>query len=118
MFQGLFASVTIAFLAFLFGPRSGERVSLGIGAFFASVASSYINLNQLPDVGVVTLVDMANGLAMATIFLTLLGTLISSRMAITTSESSARIFDRVSLFMFVLGFFAVNVVMALAASIH
>lgn len=118
MFQGLFASVTIAFLAFSFGPRSGERVSLGVGAFFASVASSYINLNQLPDVGVVTLVDMVNGLAMLTIFLTLLGTLISSRMAVATSESSARIFDRVSLFIFVLGFFVVNVVIALSASIH
>ncbi len=118
MFQGLFASVTIALLAFLFGPLSDERVSLGIGAFFASVASSYINLTQLPDVGVVTLIDMANGFAMITIFLTLLGTFISSRMAMRTSESSARVFDRVSLFVFSVGFFAVNVVMALAASIH
>lgn len=118
MFQGLFASVTIAFLAFSFGPRSGERVSLGVGAFFASVASSYINLNQLPDVGIVTLVDMVNGLAMMTIFLTLLGTLISSRMAVATSESSARVFDRASLLIFLLGFFIVNVVIALTASIH
>jgi len=35
-FQSIFASVSIAFLAFMFGSRAGERVSLGIGAFFAS----------------------------------------------------------------------------------
>ena len=70
-FQGLFASVAIAFLAFALGPLSGERVSLGVGAFFASVASGYLNLGSLPDVGLVTMIDMVNGFGMVTIFFTL-----------------------------------------------
>jgi hypothetical protein len=47
----------------------GDRIGLGVGAFFASMASSYISLNELPGVGIRTLTDTVNGLAMVTIFL-------------------------------------------------
>ncbi len=118
MFQGLFASVAIAFLAFILGSSSGERFGLGVGAFFAAVGSSYVNLSELPGVGMVTLIDMANGLAMATIFLTLLGSVLSSRIAKGDSQLAiAQSFDRISLALFVTGFVGVNLVMALLASI-
>ncbi len=118
MFQGLFASVGIAFLAFILGSSSGERFGIGVGAFFASVGSSYVNLGELPGIGMVTLIDMANGLAMVTIFLTLLGSVISSRIAGGASQLAvAQIFDRVSLALFVIGFVSVNAVMALLASV-
>jgi len=117
MFQGLFASVAIAFLAFILGSTSGQRFGLGVGAFFASVGSSYVNLSELPGVGMVTLIDMANGLAMVTIFLTLLGSTLSSRIARGESQLDvAQAFDRISLALFVIGFVSVNVVMALLAS--
>ncbi len=118
MIQGLFASVAIAFLAFILGPSSGERFGLGVGAFFASVGSSYVNLSELPGVGMVTLIDMVNGLAMVTIFLTLLGSVLSSRIARGDSQLvTAQAFDRISLALFVTGFVSVNAVMALLASI-
>ena len=117
MSQGLFASVSIAFLAFLFGPISKERISLGVGAFFASVASSYVNLSELPGTGMVAMVDMENGLAMITIFLTLLGSVISSHLARDTSQlGMTRKFDAITLLVFVVGFFSVNGVMAFSAS--
>lgn len=116
MFQGLFASVAIAFLAFILGPLSGERFGLGVGAFFASVASSYVNLSELPGVGMVTLIDIANGLAMVTIFLTIMGSVLSSRIARSDSQLDiAQNFDRVSLVLFLTGFITVNLVMALLA---
>ena len=118
MFQGLFASVAIAFLAFILGPLSGERFGLGVGAFFASVASSYVNLSELPGVGMVTLIDIANGLAMVTIFLTIMGSVLSSRIARGDSQLAiAQTFDRLSLFLFLSGFITVNLVMALLAAI-
>ncbi len=118
MFQGLFASVAIAFLAFILGSTSGQRFGLGVGAFFAAVGSSYVNLSELPGVGMVTLIDMANGLAMTTIFLTLLGSVLSSRIARGESQLGiAQTFDRISLALFLTGFVSVNVVMALLASI-
>ncbi len=118
MFQGLFASVAIAIVAFLLGPKSSDRISLGIGAFFASVASSYINLSELPGIGLVTLTDIANGLGMITIFLTLFGSIISSRIARDAIQHPIAVkFDFVSLFIFIVGFIAVNVAMALAAAI-
>lgn len=117
MFQGLFASVAISMLAFILGVSAKERYGLGVGAFFASVGSSYINLNHLPGVGVVTLVDMTNGLAMSTIFLTLLCSTISSRIASDgTQLEVAKVFNKVSLLFFVIGFTAVNVAMALLAT--
>lgn len=118
LFQGLFASVAIALLAFVFSPLSSERISLGVGAFFASVASSYVNLSELPGIGMVTLIDMANGLAMVTIFLSIFGSIISSRIAKGEGQlETAERFDRVMLALFVVGFASVNAVMALSAAI-
>lgn len=116
-FQGLFASVAIALLAFVFGPLSGERVNLGVGAFFASVASGYLNLGALPDVGMVTMIDIVNGLGMVTIFLSLLASVISAAMARHAEERPmAVLFDRVSLVVFVAGFVLFNAAAAIAAA--
>lgn len=118
MFQGLFASVAIAIVAFLLGPRSSDRISLGIGAFFASVASSYINMSELPGVGLVTLTDIANGLGMITIFLTLFASIISARISREPSQHAIAVkFDHASLFIFIVGFISVNASMALSAAI-
>jgi len=118
MFQGLFAAVAIAFLAFLLAPTAGDRVGLGVGAFFAAVANSYINLAELPGVGRVTLTDMVNGVGMVTILLTVFGTIISSHLAEAKGKlKTARAFDRISLVVFAVGFIAVNVVIALSAAL-
>ena len=117
MFQGLFAALAIAFLAFIFGPLSGERIALGVGAFFAAVANSYINLSELPGVGFVTLTDMANGIGMVTIFLTLLGSIISQRIANTPNGLNlAHRFDQITLWLFIIGFTSVSATMAMMAS--
>ncbi len=118
MFQGLFAAVAIALLAFLLAPLSGERIGLGVGAFFAAVANSYINLSELPGVGRVTLTDMVNGIGMVTILLTIFATIISSHFAETKGDvKTARAFDRISLVVFALGFIVVNVTIALFAAL-
>jgi len=116
MFQGLFAAVAIAFLAFLLMPTGGERIGLGVGAFFAAVASSYINLAELPGVGRVTLTDMVNGIGMLTIMLTIISTIISSHLAQEKGRmKDALAFDRISLLVFLLGFITVNIVIVISA---
>ena len=118
MFQGLFASVAIAFLAFFFSPESGDRIALGVGAFFASVASSYISLTELPGTGLRTMTDMINGLGMITIFLTLLGTIISMSIVNKYGQTAlANKVDRLSITIFVSGYIIVNAVVALTAFI-
>jgi hypothetical protein len=112
------ASVAIAFLAFWFTPGGGDRIGLGVGAFFASVASSYISLNELPGVGIRTLTDMVNGLAMVTIFLTLLGSILSNYLE--RHEVNRHLvgrMDKVSLFVFVIGFCVINIVIARTATL-
>jgi hypothetical protein len=118
MFQGIFASVAIAFLAFCFTPGGGDRIGLGVGAFFASVASSYISLNGVPGAGIRTLTDMVNGLAMVTIFLTLLGSILSNYLE--RHEVNRHLvgrMDRVSLFVFVIGYCVINIVIVRTASL-
>jgi len=118
MFQGLFASVAIAIVAFSFGPMSSDRVSLGIGAFFASVASSYINLHELPGVGLVTMTDIANGMGMITILLTLMGSIISARIVKDPSQYAIAVkLDHASLIVFLLGYISTNIAIALSASV-
>lgn len=117
MFQGLFAAVSIALLAFLLAPASGDRIGLGVGAFFAAVANSYINLAELPGIGRVTLTDMVNGLGMITILLTVFASIISSHLAETKGDiKTACAFDRISLVVFAVSFIAVNVAIAISAA--
>ena len=118
-FLPIFALAThLLFLAFMLAPTNGDRIGLGVGAFFASVANSYINLQELPGVGLVTLTDMVNGIGMITIMLTLFGTIISSYLAEAKGDvASARIFDHVSLFVFTIGFIAANVMITISAAL-
>lgn len=118
MFLSLFASVAIAFLVFFMKPTDDGRVSLGIGAFFASIASSYVSTTELPGVGILTLCDMINILGMVTIFLTVLCSVAVKHLAVDSNkENMAKIFNKVSFVVFVLGYVISNVIIAQVASL-
>jgi hypothetical protein len=117
MFESLFASVAIALLVFFISPKGDGRIGLGIGAFFAAVASSYVTTNELPGTGILTLSDLVNILGMATIFLSVLCSII----VIKTAENDknlvlAKILDRISLGVFIVGYILANIVIAQVAS--
>lgn len=117
MFESLFASVAIALLVFFMNPRGDGRVGLGIGAFFAAVASSYISTNELPGIGVLTLSDLVNILGMVTIFLSVLSSIVVMKLAEKENQLRlARIFDRISLTIFLAGYIIANAVIAMIAS--
>ncbi|MFW2372653.1 MAG: hypothetical protein ACN4GM_05980 [Gammaproteobacteria bacterium] len=118
MFQPLFASVAIAFLVFFMNPAGEGRVGLGIGAFFAAVASSYVTTTELPGVGILTLSDMVNIMGMVTIFLSVFGSVIVMHIAKDEMQIElARLFDRVSLLVFVAGYGIANILIAQVASL-
>jgi hypothetical protein len=63
------------------------------------------------------LTDVVNGIGMITIMLTLFGTIISSYLAEAKGEvESARVFDNVSLFVFVVCFILTNVMIVFSAA--
>lgn len=118
MFQVLFASVAIALLVFFMNPQGEGRVGLGIGAFFAAVASSYITTTELPGVGIITLSDIVNILGMVTIFLSVLCSIVV--MKITEKGKNyelAKLLDRVSVVIFSIGYVVSNVIIANTASL-
>ncbi len=118
MFESLFASVAIALLVFFMNPQGDGRVSLGIGAFFAAVASSYITSSELPGIGILTLSDLVNILGMVTIFLSVLCSIIVMKIAENEEQLRlAKIFDKLSLVIFLIGYITANVVLAQFASI-
>lgn len=118
MFQALFASVAVALLAFFMNPSIEQRVGLGIGAFFASVASSYVTTTQLPGVGILTFSDIVNILGMTTIFLSVLCSIVAMHFAEGRKHLEiVGLFDRVSLVVMAVGYIGTNIVIARIASL-
>lgn len=116
MFESLFASVAVALLVFFMNPQGDGRVGLGIGAFFAAVASSYVTTTELPGIGILTLSDLINIFGMVTIFLTVLCSIIVMKVAEDeTKLVLAKIFDRLSFMIFLIGYTGANIVIALMA---
>jgi hypothetical protein len=118
MFQPLFASVAIAWLVFFMSPEGEGRVDLGIGAFFASVASSFVTTTELPGVGILTFSDVVNIIGMGTILLSVSCSVIVMHIAKNDRHIDlVKLFDRVSLVVLVAGYVIVNGLIAQIASL-
>jgi len=117
MFQALFASVAVTLLVFFIKPvHVDPRFGLGVGGFFAAVGSNIAISAALPSVDRVTLVNMINGVGLATIFLTLVESTISLYIFDTMGrERLSRFLDYVSLAAILVGYVVVNVALPLAA---
>lgn len=119
MFLGIFASVGICLLAFLINPsHNSPRFGVGVGAFFASIAATYVISRQIPQTSIIGLTDFVTGTSLVTIFLTLL----TSAMSLGIHHQMklpgvSRNFDLAALAVFLVGYAALNVVIANAASL-
>jgi hypothetical protein len=110
--------VAIALLVFFMNPRGDGRVGLGIGAFFAAVASSYVTSSELPGIGILTLSDLVNILGMSTIIFSVLCSIIVMKIAeVEKNLRLAKIFDKLSLVIFLTGYIIANIIVAQAASV-
>ena len=119
VFQGLYAAVAVALLAFFIKPTDVDpRFGLGVGGFFGAIANGYIIASLLPDTGIVSLADKINGLGLAMIFLTLVQSTISLYLYdIRGEEALSRRFDRVSVLILIPGYIILNVLIAWAAAV-
>lgn len=118
MFEGLFAAVAVSLLSFFVRTTTTNRISLGVGAFFASVAATYVASRNLPSIGVLTLTDVITGLAMVTILLVIWHTIIATRLFdLHKDEGMVHRFDMLGFVIFFSCFVATNFALALSASI-
>jgi hypothetical protein len=117
LFQGLFVALACAFVVFCIKPTHVDpRFGLGVGALFAAIANSYIAATMLPETGTLTMIDMVNGIGLATIFLTVVQSTISLYLYDNLGlEALSRLFDRVSLYVFTLGAIALNLIIPITA---
>jgi len=113
LFQGVFAAVGVALIGLCIENES--RYDLGIGAFFAVVAATYVSSTQLPMAGVFSLADCVNGVSLFTVLLTLLHIFIESH--IFEGKTKERWFPRIGLFIFTVGYVGCIWGMSTAASI-
>lgn len=73
----------------------------------------------MPDSGILTLMDMVNGVGAITIFLTLVGSTISLYLYDIRGEVAlSRAFDRVLFVIFAIGFAVINLLIPLAGFAH
>ncbi len=118
MFLGAFASVAIALTAFFIGAElNGPRFSVGIGAFFATIASNYIISRQIPPNSNFGLTDFVSGISLVTVFLILMSSVIAVRLHYAEGGARSAQFDGITLIVFVVGYVVANVVVAGSSSV-
>ncbi len=119
LFQALFASIAIAFVAFFIKPiHVDPRFGLGIGAFFAAVGNNIYIGSVLPYSSQISLASMINAIGLVTIFLTLVQSTISLYVFDTKGrERLSRFFDHVSFAVFLIGYLAINLMLPISAKL-
>jgi hypothetical protein len=120
MFVGIFAAVGFSMLAFFVNPaHTSPRFGIGVGAFFASIASIYVISSQIPLSSEYTLTDYVTVSSVITIFLTLLTSTRSVHIheAWTDGPLWAWRLDRIAQVLFLLCYSIQNAVLAASASL-
>lgn len=118
MFEGLFSAVAVALLSFFIRTTTTNRISLGVGAFFATVAATYVASRNLPNIGILTLTDVITGIAMLTVFLVIWHTIIATRLyELHKQDTMVHRFDMYGFILFVVCFVVTNAALVVAASI-
>jgi len=120
MFVGIFSAVCLSLLAFFVSPaHTSPRFAVGIGAFFASIASIYVISSQIPLSSSYTLTDYVTASSVITIFLTLLTSTFS--VGIYHGWKAGKVWaarlDRPAQLIFAVGYTLLSVSLAVGASL-
>jgi hypothetical protein len=110
IFWSLYLSVLVALLAFHIKPIDLDpRFGLGIGAVFAAMASAFVISSTLPDGNQVTLADKVVMIAIGTIVVSVIQSIVSLRLFQAGKETASARLDRMSFILFTLLYAAVNI---------
>jgi hypothetical protein len=117
LFNVLFFSVVIAFLAFFVKPiHVDPRFGLGTGAVFAVIGNMIAITSEMPHSNQVTLSDMTTAVALGSIVLSLTQSVISLYLYDSLGlERLSAVFDKVSFAVFATGYIALSIVLPVAA---
>lgn len=103
LFLSLFLATLISFLAFAIKPTDLDpRFGLGIGAIFAVAASQYVVASSLPDSNIMTMADALHILSITYIFLSLVESTVSLKLATGSRPELSQKLDRICLVLFIL----------------
>ena len=120
MFVGIFSAVFFALLAFFVSPdHNSPRFSIGVGAFFAGIASIYVISSQIPLSSGYTLTDFVTATSVITVFLTLLTSTVSVGIYHKWRDGPAWAsrLDRSAQIIFVVCYTVLNIALAVSASL-
>jgi hypothetical protein len=113
-FLGLFISVAISFLSFLFKPSETDpRFAVGVASIFGAVSSEIVATGNLPDMPYLTLADKIHLFSLFVIFLSLLQSCLSLRLFHKNRHETATRIDRISLIAFPVCYAAVVVLLTI-----
>ena len=105
LFLSLFLATLISFLAFAIKPTDLDpRFGLGIGSIFAVAASQYVVASSLPDSNIMTMADALHILSITYIFLSLVESTISLKLATGPKPELSQKLDRYAMVIFILSY--------------
>ena len=112
---GVYAAIAIALLSFLMAPEHG-RMTVLVGALFATVINMQVGNSVLGSPEAVSLVDEIHMIAVAYVFVAAVMGVLSWRDYDSGREGRARRRDLVSLFVFGASFLVINAILILLAA--
>jgi hypothetical protein len=113
-FLGLFISVAISFISFMFKPEDTDpRFAVGVAAIFGAVSSEIVASGNLPDMPYLTLADKIHLFSLFIIFLSLLQSCLSLKLMRQDSLAVACRLDRICLFAFPIFYATVVVILSI-----
>jgi hypothetical protein len=109
VFFGLFVSVLVAWCQFWVRPKehAPPRITLGVGATFASAAVTVSITNSLPDTSTVTLADQLVMLSLGSIVASVVVTIVAFSLSARGKDTQRQRMDRICAFAFPAFYFGV-----------
>ena len=112
---GVYAAIAIALLSFLMAPEHG-RMTVLVGALFATVINLQVGNSVLGSPEVVSLVDEIHIIALVYVFIAAIMAVVSRRDYVSGREGRARRRDHISLFVFGASFLVINAILIVLAA--
>lgn len=116
MFLGMYAAFLISFICFfIHADNIDSRFGLSVGALFAVIGNKYVVESSMPEATSFTLVDALHGVTLLFIFVVVITSVYSLKLAKANKLKEANRFDLIAAIIFLILYLLINVYLIIGA---